>query len=134
MQLHHDNHHARYVNNLNAALQSHAELASHSVEDLMRHINEVPESIRTAVRNNGGGHANHSMFWQIMAPNGGGEPTGALAQAITSSFGGLAQFKEQFAKAATTRFGSGWAWLIKDASGKLSLTSTPNQDSPLMDG
>ncbi len=134
MRIHHDKHHAAYVTNLNAALEKHPELQNKSIEDLVGNMTAVPEDIRTAVRNNGGGHANHSMFWQIMAPNGGGEPTGALAQAITSGFGSLAQFKEQFAKAATTRFGSGWAWLIKDGSGKLSITSTPNQDSPLMDG
>ncbi|MBA3946043.1 MAG: superoxide dismutase [Herpetosiphonaceae bacterium] len=134
MRIHHDKHHATYVTNLNAALEKHPELQNKSIEDLVGNMTSVPEDIRTAVRNNGGGHANHSMFWQIMAPNGGGEPTGALAQAINTGFGSLAQFKEQFAKAATTRFGSGWAWLIKDSSGKLSITSTPNQDSPLMDG
>jgi len=133
MQLHHDKHHAAYVNNLNAALQSHTEYASRSPEDLIRHINDVPESARTAVRNNGGGHVNHSMFWQIMAPKAGGEPGGKLGQAIKSTFGDFAKFREQLSAAGVGRFGSGWAWLI-NTGGKLSITSTPNQDNPLMDG
>ena len=134
MQLHHDKHHAAYVNNLNAALQSHTELASRSVEDLIRRINDVPESIRTAVRNNGGGHVNHSMFWQIMKPNGGGQPGGELGSAIDQTFGSFDQFKAAFNDAGVKRFGSGWAWLVLDSSGKLSVISSANQDSPLMDG
>ena len=134
MQLHHDKHHAAYVNNLNAALQSSAQLASLSIEDLMRRINEVPESARTAVRNNGGGHVNHSMFWLIMKPNGGGEPTGELASAIQQAFGSFDAFKTQLNDAGVKRFGSGWAWLVIDQSGKLAVLSTANQDSPLMDG
>jgi Fe-Mn family superoxide dismutase len=133
MEIHHGKHHAAYVNNLNAALEKHPELQSKSVEDLIKSINTVPEDIRTAVRNNGGGHANHSMFWQIMGPKAGGEPTGAIADALKSSFGSFDAFKEQFGKAAAGRFGSGWAWVI-DQGGKLAIESTPNQDSPLMDG
>ncbi len=132
MQLHHDKHHAAYVNNLNAALQKHPELQSWSLADLMTKINQVPEDIRTAVRNNGGGHINHSMFWQIMAPNAGGEPRGTLADAIKQTFGNFAAFKEQLNQAGATRFGSGWAWLVLDG-GKLKIVSTANQDSPLMD-
>ena len=133
MEIHHDRHHATYVNNLNAALENAPELKDKSIEDLISDLNSVPEGIRTAVRNNGGGHANHSLFWEVIGPNAGGEPTGALAAAIDSELGGFAKFKEDFAKAATTRFGSGWAWLaVKD--GKLFVTSTPNQDSPLMEG
>src|SRR5258707_1900272 len=123
MHLHHDKHHAAYVNNLNAALQNNSQFASLSIEDLVRRLNEVPESIRTAVRNNGGGHANHSMFWQIMRPNGGGNPTGAIASAIDSELGGFAKFKEDLNKAGATRFGSGWAWLVKGKDGKLRSTS-----------
>ncbi|MBN2908842.1 superoxide dismutase [Polycladomyces sp. WAk] len=134
MEIHHGRHHATYVNNLNAALEGHAALAEKSIEDLLRNIDQVPESIRTAVRNNGGGHANHSLFWQIMSPNGGGEPSGELANAINQTFGSFDKFKEEFTKAATTRFGSGWAWLIVKKDGSLAVTSTPNQDSPLMDG
>jgi Fe-Mn family superoxide dismutase len=134
MQLHHDKHHAAYVNNLNAALQSHTEFASYSVEDLMRRINNVPESIRTTVRNNGGGHVNHSMFWQIMKPNGGGQPGGELGSAIDQTFGSFDQFKAAFNDAGVKRFGSGWAWLVLDSSGKLSVISSANQDSPLMEG
>jgi Fe-Mn family superoxide dismutase len=133
MEIHHGKHHAAYVNNLNAALEKHPDLQSKSVEDLIRNINSVPEAIRTAVRNNGGGHANHTMFWQIMAPNAGGAPTGAIADAINGSFGGFDKFKEELKKAAVGRFGSGWAWVV-DAGGKLAIESTPNQDSPLMDG
>ena len=133
MEIHHGKHHNAYVTNLNAALEKHPELQSKSVEDLIRGINSVPEDIRTAVRNNGGGHANHSMFWQIMAPNAGGAPTGAIGDAIKSSFGSFDVFKEQFAKAAVGRFGSGWAWVV-DNGGKLVIESTPNQDSPLMEG
>ncbi len=133
MQIHHDRHHGTYVNNLNAALEGHPDLEQKSIEDLLAGINSVPENIRTAVRNNGGGHANHSMFWEIMSPNGGGQPTGAIADAINATFGSFEKFKEDFAKAATTRFGSGWAWLVLDG-GKLSIISTANQDNPIMDG
>ena len=134
MQLHHDKHHQAYVNNLNAALQGLSQFDGVSVEDLMRRINEVPENVRTAVRNNGGGHANHSMFWQIMKPNGGGEPMGALADAIKSTFGSFDQFKTTFNDNGAKRFGSGWTWLVVDQGGKLQALSTANQDSPLMDG
>ncbi|GIP41071.1 superoxide dismutase [Paenibacillus sp. J31TS4] len=134
MMIHHDRHHNTYVTNLNAALENAPELQDKSVEDLISDLNSVPESIRTAVRNNGGGHANHTLFWQIIGPNGGGQPTGALAQAIDSELGGFEKFKEDFAKAATTRFGSGWAWLTVDNDGKLGISSTANQDSPLMEG
>jgi Fe-Mn family superoxide dismutase len=133
MEIHHTKHHQTYVNNLNAAIEKAPELAGKSLDDLMRGINSVPESVRTAVRNNGGGHWNHSMFWELMAPSAGGEPSGALGDAIKSAFGDFAKFKEQFAAAGTGRFGSGWAWLVNDG-GKLSITSTPNQDNPLMEG
>ncbi len=133
MEIHHGKHHQAYVNNLNAALEKHPELQSKSVEDLIAHLASVPEDIRTAVRNNGGGHANHSMFWQIMAPHAGGAPTGEIADAINSSFGTFDTFKELFAKAGVGRFGSGWAWVI-DQGGKLIIESTANQDSPLMEG
>jgi Fe-Mn family superoxide dismutase len=133
MRIHHDRHHGTYVNNLNAALEGHPDLQAKSLDELLRNINSVPESIRTAVRNNGGGHANHSLFWEIMSPNGGGQPTGALADAISSTFGSFEKFKDEFSKAAAGRFGSGWAWLVVD-NGKLAVTSTPNQDSPLMEG
>ena len=132
MEIHHDKHHAGYVNNLNAALEKAPELQSRSLDDLLQNLESVPEAIRTAVRNNAGGHWNHSMFWEIMAPKGGGEPTGKLADAIMKSFGDFAAFKAQFADAAGKRFGSGWAWLVKDGS-KLSITSTPNQDTPVME-
>ena len=134
MEIHHGRHHATYVNNLNAALEGHSALAEKSLEDLLRNLNEVPESIRTAVRNNGGGHYNHPLFWQIMSPNGGGQPTGELADAINQTFGSFEKFQEEFTKAALTRFGSGWAWLVVKSDGKLAVTSTPNQDNPLMDG
>lgn len=133
MQIHHGKHHQAYVNNLNAALDKQPDLHQKSLEDLLSGLNSVPEGIRTAVRNNGGGHWNHTMFWQIMGPKAGGEPGGQLADAIKSSFGEFAKFKEQFAAAAAGRFGSGWAWLVRDG-GKLAITSTPNQDNPLMDG
>ena len=133
MEIHYTKHHQAYVNNLNAAIEKAPELQGKSLDDLMRGINSVPESVRTAVRNNGGGHWNHSMFWQIMGPGKGGEPSGAVGKAITSAFGSFAKLKEQFAAAAGSRFGSGWAWLVNDG-GKLSITSTPNQDNPLMDG
>jgi Fe-Mn family superoxide dismutase len=134
MQLHHDKHHQTYVTNLNNALQGQSQLASFSGEDLLRRINEVPESIRTAVRNNGGGHVNHTMFWQIMKPNGGGEPTGDLASAIQQAFGSFDQFKAALNDAGLKRFGSGWTWLVLNANGQLQVISTANQDSPLMDG
>jgi Fe-Mn family superoxide dismutase len=133
MEIHHGKHHQAYVTNLNAALEKHPELQSKSIEDLIRNISTVPEDIRPAVRNNGGGHANHSMFWQIMGPKAGGAPTGAIADALKASFGSFDAFKEQFAKAGVGRFGSGWAWVI-DSGGKLTIESTPNQDNPLMDG
>jgi Fe-Mn family superoxide dismutase len=134
MEIHHTKHHQTYVNNLNNALSNHPELESKSIEELVKDLGSIPEDIRTAVRNNGGGHANHSIFWLCMSPNGGGEPTGELADAINSSFGSLDSFKEQFAKAGATRFGSGWAWLCVDGNGNLVVTSTPNQDNPLTDG
>jgi Fe-Mn family superoxide dismutase len=133
MEIHHDKHHAAYVTNLNAALEKHPAFQGKSIEALLREINSVPEEIRTAVRNNGGGHMNHSMFWQIMAPKAGGEPSGALADAIKKSFGSFAAFKEQLAKAGMGRFGSGWAWLINNG-GTLSIESTANQDQPIMEG
>ncbi len=134
MEIHHDKHHAGYVSKLNAALEGHADLQGKSLEELLGSINSLPESIRTAVRNNGGGHANHSLFWQIMSPNGGGAPTGELAAAINTAFGSFDNFKQQFASAGATRFGSGWAWLLVAPDGSLSVTSTANQDSPLMEG
>lgn len=134
MQIHHDKHHAAYVNNLNAALEKYPELNSKSPEDLVRDLNSVPEDIRTAVRNNGGGHVNHTMFWQSMGPNGGGEPTGALAQAISDSFGSFEDFKKQFNDGGTKRFGSGWVWLVRSNDGKLTITSTANQDNPISEG
>src|SRR4051794_11482668 len=134
MQFHHDKHHQAYVTNLNNALKDHPEHQGQPVEQLIANLNALPEGIRTAVRNNGGGHANHSLFWKIMKPGGGGEPTGALAQAITSDLGGVAALQEAFGKAPTPRFVSGWAWLVAGKDGKLSITSTPNQDNPLMDG
>lgn len=134
MRIHHGKHHATYVDKLNAALEGQAALAEKSVNDLLASLDSVPESIRTAVRNNGGGHSNHTLFWQILSPNGGGEPSGALADAINSTFGSFDKFKEEFAAQAAGRFGSGWAWLIVDKDGKLAVTSTPNQDTPVMDG
>lgn len=134
MRIHHDRHHGAYVNNVNAALEAHPTLQGKSIEDLLRGINDVPEGIRTAVRNNGGGHANHSMFWQIMKPGGGGEPSGALKSAIDETFGSFQAFKEAFGKAATTRFGSGWAWLVLSQGKKLEIISTANQDNPVMEG
>src|SRR5437588_10691449 len=133
MEIHHDKQPAAYVNNLNAALEKHPDLQSKSIEDLLREINKVPEDIRTAVRNNGGGHMNHTMFWKLMGPKAGGSPSGALGDAIKAAFGSFDGFKEQFAKAGVGRFGSGWAWLI-NTGGKLSIESTANQDNPLMDG
>jgi Fe-Mn family superoxide dismutase len=133
MQIHHGKHHQAYVNNLNAALEKHPDLQGKSAEDLIRNLSSVPEDIRTAVRNNGGGHVNHTMFWKMMAPKAGGPATGAVAEAINASFGSFDAFKEQFAKAAAGRFGSGWAWLI-DTNGKLSIESTANQDNPISEG
>lgn len=133
MEIHHGKHHQAYVNNLNAAIEKAPELAKKSLDDLVRNISTVPESVRTAVRNNAGGHWNHSMFWQIMAPKAGGEPGGKVGDAIKSAFGDFAKFREQFNAAGAGRFGSGWAWLIS-TRGKLSISSTPNQDNPLMEG
>ncbi|MBO9359785.1 MAG: superoxide dismutase [Thermomicrobium sp.] len=133
MEIHHTGHHGAYVRNVNAALEKHPEISGMPIEELLRRINEVPEDIRTAVRNNGGGHANHTIFWQIMGPNAGGEPTGELAQAIAETFGSFQQFKEQFSAAAAGVFGSGWAWLVLDQNGKLQIITRPNQDSPYMD-
>jgi Fe-Mn family superoxide dismutase len=133
MRIHHDKHHAAYVNNLNAALEKHPELSNKSVEDLVKGINTVPEDIRTAVRNNAGGHINHTMFWEIMGPGKGGAPGGAIGDAIKSAFGDFEKFKTQMNDAGTKRFGSGWAWLL-DVGGKLVIESTANQDSPLMEG
>jgi Fe-Mn family superoxide dismutase len=134
MTLHHDKHHQAYVNNLNAALEKYPDLQNKSPEELIRDLNSVPEDIRAAVRNNGGGHVNHTMFWQIMGPNGGGEPTGALADAITQAFGSFEDFKKQFNDAGVKRFGSGWAWLVRNSSGQLQIVSTANQDNPLSEG
>ncbi|MEK3981206.1 superoxide dismutase [Psychrobacillus sp. FSL K6-2836] len=133
MNIHHTKHHNTYVTNVNNALADHEELQGKTVEELIANLDAVPEAIRTAVRNNGGGHANHSLFWQILSPNGGGNPTGELASAIDAKFGSFDAFKEEFAKAATTRFGSGWAWLSV-ANGELEVSSTANQDSPIMEG
>ena len=133
MEIHHGKHHNAYVTNLNAAIEKYPELQSRSIEDLLRGISTVPEDIRTAVRNNGGGHMNHSAFWKWMGPKAGGAPTGALADAIKSTFGSFDGFKEQMTKAGVTRFGSGWAWLIEQ-NGKLSIESTANQDQPIMEG
>ncbi|HEY4231956.1 MAG TPA: superoxide dismutase [Lacipirellulaceae bacterium] len=133
MEIHHDKHHAAYVNNVNTALQG-AGVAEQSIEDLCRNIESVPANIRPAVRNNGGGHANHSLFWTIMSSKGGGKPTGDLATAIDKDLAGFDKFKEEFTKAGTTRFGSGWAWLSVDTTGKLVVESTPNQDNPYMNG
>ena len=132
MEIHHGKHHKAYVDNLNAALAG-TEWESKSIEEVLQNLNQVPEAKRTAVRNNGGGHWNHSLFWETLKHNDGGAPSGALAQAINDSFGSFEQFKEQFGNAAKTRFGSGWAWLVTEG-GKLSVTSTPNQDNPLMEG
>jgi Fe-Mn family superoxide dismutase len=133
MEIHREKHHQAYVTNLNAAVEKTPELGSKTVEQLCAGVSSVPEAVRGAVRNNGGGHWNHSLFWELMAPNAGGAPGGKLGDAIKASFGDLDKFKEQFAAAAVGRFGSGWAWLLNDG-GKLSITSTPNQDNPLMDG
>lgn len=133
MEIHHGKHHNAYVTNLNAALEKAPEHADKSLDDLLRDLNSVPDAVRTAVRNNGGGHWNHSMFWQIMGPGGGGSPSGKLADAINGAFGDFEKFKEQVQAAGAARFGSGWVWLNNDG-GKLSISSSPNQDNPLMDG
>jgi Fe-Mn family superoxide dismutase len=133
MKIHHGKHHQTYVTNLNAALDKHPELQNKSLDDLLGSLNAVPEDIRTAVRNNGGGHWNHTLFWQIMGPTGGGAPTGAIANAINGAFGSFDKFKEEFAKAAMGRFGSGWAWVVNEGN-RIAILSTPNQDNPLMDG
>lgn len=133
MNIHHTKHHNTYVTNLNNALEGNTDLLSKTVEEVIANLNDVPEAVRTAVRNNGGGHANHSLFWQILAPNAGGEPSGSLADAIKGKFGSYEGFKEEFTKAATGRFGSGWAWLSVN-NGQLEVSSTPNQDSPIMEG
>jgi len=134
MEIHHDKHHQAYINNLSAAIEKHPELANKSVEDLLKDLNAVPEDIRTAVRNNGGGHWNHSMFWVIMSPKGDGEPSGALADAIKKAFGDFKTFTEKMSAAAVGQFGSGWGWLVKDKSGALSVVATPNQDNPMSSG
>lgn len=134
LTVHHDGHHVTYTNNLNAALENYPEWQAKSAEDILRQINEVPEAIRTAVRNNGGGYVNHNLFWEVMSPKGGGTPKGELASAIDKVFGTFDNFRDQFSKAAATRFASGWAWLSVDAAGELVLQSTANQDSPLSEG
>ena len=134
MEIHHGKHHAAYVNNLNAALDKHPQLFELSVEDLLRDLSRIPEDIRTAVRNNGGGHANHAFFWPLLCPRGGGAPVGELAAAINGGFGSFDTFKEKFTTAATTRFGSGWAWLSVDGQGSLVVSSTANQDTPISEG
>jgi len=134
MQIHHDKHHGTYVTNLNAAVEKHAELGSKSAEDLIKNLNAVPEDVRTAVRNNGGGHVNHSMFWQIMAAKAGGEPSGKVGDAIKQTFGSFADFQAKFNDAGTKRFGSGWVWLVRTKDGKLDIISTANQDNPMMEG
>ena len=134
MRIHHDKHHGAYVTNLNGALEPYPDLQKKSVEELIANLDALPEAIRTPVRNNGGGHVNHTFFWEIMTPGGAKEPTGPLADAIGKTFGGFTQFKEQFAKACAGRFGSGWAWLTLDRGGTLAIESTANQDSPLMNG
>lgn len=134
MEIHYSKHHATYVTKLNDALKAHPDLEKLSLEELLKSLDKVPEAIRSAVRNNGGGHWNHSLFWQIMGPGAGGEPTGPLADSIKSAFGSFADFKTKFGEAAVGRFGSGWAWLVADKNGAVSITSTPNQDTPIMEG
>jgi len=134
MRFHHDKHHQAYLNNLNAAIEKHPELGGKSLDDLLKDLASVPDDIRAAVRNNGGGHVNHTMFWEIMTPNGGGAPTGALAEAIDSAFGSFDAFKAQFNDAGVKRFGSGWTWLVKTSDGKLAVVSTANQDNPMSEG
>jgi Fe-Mn family superoxide dismutase len=134
MEIHHTKHHQAYINNVNKALEAHPDLAAKPIDDLMRGLSSVPEGIRTAVRNNGGGHSNHSLFWTVIGPKCGGDPTGELGEAINTTFGSLDSFREQFAQAAATRFGSGWAWLSVGEGGKLVVESTANQDTPLSEG
>ncbi len=134
MEIHHTKHHQAYINNVNNAIKGKADLESKSVEELIANLNAVPEDIRNVVRNNGGGHANHTFFWTIIGPKAGGAPVGKVAEAINQTFGSFDAFKEKFAQAATTRFGSGWAWLSRGKDGKLEVASTPNQDSPIMEG
>ena len=134
MEIHHTKHHQAYVNNLNAALEKAPDFQQKSLDDIIANVSKVPEAVRTAVRNNAGGHWNHSMFWLIMSPKGGGDPSGNLGDAVAKSFGDVAKLKEQFNAAAASRFGSGWAWLVADGSGALKIESTPNQDNPAMDG
>lgn len=133
MSIHHTKHHNTYVSNLNGALEGHSDLQNKSLDELLKDLDNLPKEIQTAVRNNGGGHANHSLFWELMSPNGGGSPKGSLAEAIDAKFGSFDQFKKEFKAAATGRFGSGWAWLVVD-NGELAITSTPNQDTPIMEG
>jgi Fe-Mn family superoxide dismutase len=134
MKFHHDKHHAAYIKKLNEAVNKYPELAKQSVEDLVKNVDTLPEDVRKTIRNNGGGHLNHTMFWEIMSPNGGGQPTGTIAEAINKSFGSFSAFQEQFNEAGKNRFGSGWAWLVMDKNRQLAVTSTANQDSPLMEG
>lgn len=134
MQIHHDNHHGTYVSKLNAALESHADLQNKSIDELIRSLNTLPDGVKTAVRNNGGGHFNHTIFWTLMAPNAGGEPNGAIAQAINETFGDFENFKQRFNDAGAGQFGSGFVWLVRTADGKLDVVSTPNQDNPLTEG
>ncbi len=134
MHLHHDKHHAAYVNNLNNALANYPDLQSKSAEELIKHLNDLPEAVRMAVRNNGGGHVNHTMFWQIMGPNGGGDPQGAFAEEIKNTFGSFEALKAAFNDAGVKRFGSGWTWLVRASSGELKVVSTANQDNPVSDG
>jgi Fe-Mn family superoxide dismutase len=134
MEIHHQKHHGGYVTKLNAALEGQSQWQDKKIEDILKSLNDLPESIRTAVRNNGGGHFNHSIFWNIMGPHAGGEPSGEIGEDINKTFGSFSKFKEEFSTAAATRFGSGWAWLVLDQSGKLSVTSTPNQDNPISAG
>jgi len=134
MEIHHDKHHQAYITNANKALEGHPDLAAKPVDELLADLNKIPESVRTVLRNNAGGHSNHTFFWKIMGPNAGGTPKGKLAEAINSTFGGVDQFKEELQKAAIGRFGSGWAWLVVNKEGKLQITSTANQDTPISDG
>ena len=134
MEIHHTKHHQTYIDNLNKALEGHEKYQEMSIKDLLKSLDELPDSIKTAVRNNGGGHLNHKIFWNVMSPNGGGKPIGEVAKKIDEDLGGFDKFKEEFKKAALGRFGSGWAWLVIDKDGKLAVTSTPNQDNPISDG
>jgi superoxide dismutase, Fe-Mn family len=134
MEIHHDKHHQAYITNANKALEGHPDLAAKPVDELLADLNKIPESVRAVLRNNAGGHSNHTFFWKIMGPNAGGTPKGKLAEAINSTFGGFDQFKEELQKAAIGRFGSGWAWLVVNKEGKLQITSTANQDTPISDG